>query len=89
MFVALEFFFDVAGHRNVKCPSVVVPGEFDAAVEIAAPILAQFLYLSFIAAIKCSTSFFLVYLTPKSSTTRVKEIGRVVCFQKPGVCLHS
>jgi hypothetical protein len=26
-----------------------------------------------------------VYLTPKSSTTRVKKMSRVLCLQRPGV----
>jgi hypothetical protein len=29
------------------------------------------------------------YLTPKSSTRRVNEMGQEVCFQRPGVFLHS
>ena len=45
MLVSLKLFLDVTGHRNVECSSVVVPGEFDAAVEIAAPIFAQFFVL--------------------------------------------
>ena len=39
------------------------------------------------AACRCATSARSVYFMPKSSTTRVKDMGLVVCFHKPGVCL--
>lgn len=52
MFVSMEGLEDIAWHGNVQRPCNVIPGEFNATVKIAAPIFAQFLYLSFIAVIK-------------------------------------
>jgi hypothetical protein len=47
MFVSLELFQNVTGHRNVEPAGDVVPGEFYAAIEVAAPVLAQFFVLVF------------------------------------------
>jgi hypothetical protein len=41
MFVALKLLDDVFGHQNVKGAFVVIPIQFDPAVEIAHPILGQ------------------------------------------------
>ena len=45
VFVSLELFQNVTGHQNVERAGDVVPGEFDAAIEVAAPVLAQFFVL--------------------------------------------
>ncbi len=42
-------------------------------------------YFSLIALIRWFMSSLHVYFTPKLSTTRVNEMDRVVCFQRPGV----
>jgi hypothetical protein len=36
-----------------------------------------------------SASQLLVYLIPKSSTTRVKGVSRVACIHRTDVCLHG
>jgi hypothetical protein len=41
MFVALKLLDNVSGHQNVECAFVVIPIQFDPAVEIARPILGE------------------------------------------------
>ena len=44
MLVFLEEVFDISRHRNVNSACVVVPMQFDAAVEIPRPILGKFIF---------------------------------------------
>jgi hypothetical protein len=44
MLVFLEEFFDISRHRNVDSARIVVPMQFDAAIEIARPILGKFIF---------------------------------------------
>ena len=46
--------------------------------------LVEVMYCMLSACNKCSVSALLVYLTPKSSTRSVKEIGFLLCVQSPG-----
>ncbi len=41
MFVALKLLDDVSGHQNVEGAFVVIPIQFDPAVEITRPILGE------------------------------------------------
>jgi hypothetical protein len=88
MLVFLELLDYKRRYQNVQGLVVVIPLILDATVEVAISILVSF-YLFLRHFIKWSTSSLLAYFMPKSSTTRVKEMGRVACFQRPGVCLHS
>jgi hypothetical protein len=85
MLVFLYLLDDITWHQYVEHLRNVVSCEAYPAVEVAIPILGE-LIISLMHLIKCSMSSWHVYFTPKLSMTRVKEMGRVACFQRPGVC---
>ncbi len=47
VYISLELFQNVTGHRHVERSGDVVPGEFYTAIEVAAPVLAEFFVLVF------------------------------------------
>jgi hypothetical protein len=67
---------------------VVVPFEVYASIQVACPILGEFIFIMHtfneVVISSCRS-----YFTPKLSTARVNEIGHVVCFLRSGICLHS
>ena len=87
MLVFLQLFDDVARHGKVEGACIVIPLEVDAAVEIAVPILCEFIFFLY-APNEVVNVFLTCIFYPKLSTTSVKEIEHVTCIQRPGVCVH-
>ncbi len=41
MLILFQFFLDVSWHRDINGPFIVIPPKFNAAVEVAGPILGK------------------------------------------------
>ncbi len=87
MIVFLELLDDVAWHRNVEHPRNIVPVEANTAVLVAVLSFGEFIFF-FDASDKVS-NILLAQTFHALSTTSVKGMGGVSCFQRPGVYLHS
>ena len=59
-------------------PQYLVPSQF-----------SDILYQSFNVSTKCIARCFLLYFTPKLSTTRLNHTGCHLCFHNPGVWWHG
>ena len=70
-------FFDIAFHGQFNRTLGQVPGEVDADAPVAFPVGLHRVVITDVF-LKCNASTLLMYLTPKPSTTRVKEMGLVL-----------
>ncbi len=87
MFVFLELFDDIPRNRNVQHLAVVIPLQLDATVEVAIPVFDEFV-LVFEAFFQMVDIVFVDIFQAKVSTTKMNDMGHVLCFHSPGICLH-
>ena len=82
---ALQVFADSVGHGDVDVISGVVPVDCQTAVLAARWVDGDQIF--FRSALRRWVALSAAkHLMQKSSTARVKVVGRVVCVQRPGVC---
>ena len=70
-------FFDVAFHRELDVAFGVVPVEVNSNVLVAFPVRSHWIVITD-GFSRCKASALLMYMTPKLSMTRVKEMGLIL-----------